>query len=189
MPSGRVGVRVALAGAICSAWLGCAPSEPAKFDWGQTRPTPLPADVTPAPPRQHVPHPIDLLLPKEISIGSFTGTRTFDAAGGVRGIDVRVHAKDHYGTVTKAFGVFRFELYAFRPNNPNPKGALLNRWRVDLSDPKVNVRHWEDIPPCYKFRLKWSHAIPVGHQFVLITVFTSPFTERIIDERPFVAGE
>ena len=188
----RLGTWLTLLAALaCSA---CRPDQSAEYDWGAGATDPEPAAALLAPPpaaptRQSVPHPITLLLPKEVHIDAFTGTRTFDRAGGVRGIDVRIKATDHYGTVTKAFGVFRFELYTVVSNNANRRGKLVSRWNVDLSNPKVNVKHWEDIPPCYKFRLKWSRPIPVGQQFMLAVVFSSPFTERKFHERVFVAGE
>jgi len=70
---------------------------------------PEPADVK-------LPAPLHLLLPRAISIHPFTGTRTFDKAGRVKGIDVRVEALDAYGDSTKAFGKFRFALYQHQAN-------------------------------------------------------------------------
>lgn len=189
-----VAERWTLLTALSLACCACTPDRATEYDWGTGAHEPEPAGSLLAPPpappkRQDVPHPITLLLPKDVQIDAFTGMRTFDRAGGVRGIDVRVKALDHYDTVTKAFGVFRFELYAIQPNNANRRGKLLSRWIVDLSDPRDNVKHWEDIPPCYKFRLKWSRPIPVGRRFLLAVVFSSPFTERKFAERVFVAGE
>jgi len=135
-----------------------------------------------------VPHPIDLLLPKSIRIHSFTGTRTFDEAGGVKGIDVRVELKDAYGEANKAFGTFRFELYEFRPNNPDPKGRLITTWEENLLEPERNVLHW-NIHRTYEFKLVWEHPIPVGRKFVLRVIFSSPFTKRLFDERVFISGQ
>lgn len=154
--------------------------------WRDLMPKPkAPADSR----RKEVPYPISLLLPEEIEIHGFTGVRTFDESGGVKGIDARVTAKNAFGDAAKAFGKFRFELYQFRPNNPDPKGDQVGVWNTDLSDPKTNVRHWQGHFSGYKFNLKWSRSIPVGKRFVLVVVFSSPFTDRLFDQRVFVAGQ
>ena len=138
---------------------------------------------------QAVPEPISFLLPKTIRIHPFTGTRTFDEAGGVRGIDVRIEAADSYGDATKAFGDFRFELYQFQPNSPDPKGRRIATWQVPLLEPKANLVHWDSITRTYEFKLQWDEPIPVGERFVLVCVFSSPFTERRFAQRVFVSGQ
>ncbi len=60
---------------------------------------------------------------------------------------------------------------------------------MDVTDAKINAKHWREIPPCYEFHLQWSNAIPVGQRFVLVVVYTSPFSERKSDQHVFVAGE
>lgn len=140
------------------------------------------------PGKTHVPHPISLTLPKSIHIHPFTGTRTFDQAGGIKGIEVSVTPKDAYGDPTKAFGTFRFELYEYRGNNPDPKGPRKVHWEVSVMDPRTNRVHWH-VSLAYKFRLRWDEGIPVGRRFVLVVTFTSPFTERLFAEQQFVAGE
>ncbi|MFP3938519.1 MAG: hypothetical protein ACLFVW_09280 [Phycisphaerae bacterium] len=150
--------------------------------------TPSPSEVQPAD-GEPVPYPVSLLLPKDIRIHPFTGTRTFDEAGGVKGVEVRVEAIDHYGDSSKAFGDFRFELYTYRPNNPDPKDRRIAVWKVPLSDAEQNIVHWDNITRTYKFKLHWDQAIPVGRRFVLVTVFNSPFTERLFAERVFVSGQ
>ncbi len=136
-----------------------------------------------------VPYPVTLMLPKTISIHPFTGTRTFDDAGGVKGIDVRIEAKDSYGDTTRAFGDFRFELYTYRPNSLDPKDTKIATWDVPLSDPQTNLRHWDSITRTYQFRLQWSQPIPVGNRFVLVAVFSSPYGQRAFTERVFVSGQ
>jgi hypothetical protein len=136
-----------------------------------------------------VPYPVSLLLPKDVRIHPFTGTRTFDEAGGVKGVEVRIEAIDHYGDSTKAFGDFRFELYTYRSNNPDPKDQRIAVWEVPLGDAEQNLIHWDNITRTYKFKLQWDQSIPVGQRFVLATVFSSPFTERLFAERVFVSGQ
>jgi hypothetical protein len=115
--------------------------------------------------------------------------RTFDDAGGIKGIDVRIETKDSYGDTTRAFGDFRFELYSFRPNSLDPKDAKLATWDVPLTDPNTNLLHWDSITRTYQFRLEWSRPIPVGQRFVLVAVFSSPYTQRTFAERVFTSGQ
>ncbi len=160
---------VALAGAA----LGIAGCEPAGVTGAQVK----------------VPEPVNLLLPKEIRIHSFTGTRVFSEEGGIKGIDVQVEALDAYGDATKAFGTFRFELYHFKPTSADPKGERMAMWTIDLSDPKQNRESWKGIFRTYQFKLGWSQSIPVGRKFVLVATFDSPFTNRLPPaEHVFVAG-
>lgn len=136
-----------------------------------------------------IPEPINLLLPRTIRIHPFTGTRSFDPAGGIKGIDVRIEAKDGFGDPTKAFGDFRFELYTYIPYSPEPKGKRLAVWHESVIKPKKNLVHWDNIARRYQFKLQWDQGIPVGDRFVLAVTFTSPFTERLYDQRVFVAGQ
>ena len=139
--------------------------------------------------RQQIPAPVNLLLPSKIRIHPFTGTRTFDESGGVRGIDVRIEAIDAFGDPQKAFGDFRFELYSFEPFSLDPKGGRIASWHESLIDPKKNLVHWDGIAKRYQFKLQWNEAIPVGQKFVLVATFSSPFTERLFDQRVFVSGQ
>jgi len=136
-----------------------------------------------------VPRPISLTLPKQIAIHPFTGIRLFDESGGIKGVDVRIQALDASGDSTKAFGDFRFELYVFRPNSLDPRGERLAVWEVPVADPKINSLHWDNITRAYKFKLQWEQPIPVGKQYVLAAVFSSAFTERLMAQRVFVAGQ
>lgn len=138
---------------------------------------------------QQVPEPLQLLLPKQIRIHSFTGTREFSESGGIKGIDVRIEAIDSYGDATKAFGKFRFELFAFKPNSPDPKGPRIAVWTVDVSEPKDNRRHWNNIMRTYQFKLGWGQAIPVGRKFVLAAMLESRFSGRLFHQQVFVSGQ
>jgi len=140
-------------------------------------------------PGGQVPEPINTMLPKTVRLSPFTGTKTFSEAGGVRGIDVSLQAIDSYGDPTKAFGNFRFELYEFRPNNQDPRGDQVGVWEEDLLKPERNLLHWDNIAWAYKFKLKWRRSLPVGQKYVLVVVFTSPFTERKFAQREFVSGD
>ncbi|MDP6545430.1 MAG: hypothetical protein QGH60_15705 [Phycisphaerae bacterium] len=163
-----------------SKWLGGTSTPP---------PTTQPAERQYA--QVDVPQPVNLLLPKSINIHPFTVTRTFDQAGGIRGVDVRVESFNAFHEATKAFGSFRFELYTFRANNLDPKNKLQGIWEVEpsLLDPRENLRYWNRSQQMYEFKLQWDKPIPVGRKFVLVAVFTSPFTQRLTAQRIFTSGE
>jgi len=136
----------------------------------------------PTPPRAgevEIPEPINYLLPKGISVHSFTRTRTFDEKGNLRGIEVTIKALDAFETETRAFGDFTFELYTYRENHPDPKGPRIAVWEVPLMDADTNFRHWDRTARVYRFRLQWNRPIPVGQRLILEVVLNSPFTERL----------
>ena len=141
--------------------------------------------------RDEIPSPIDRMLPHAIQFHPFTeaGVRTFDGSGGLRGIETRIRATDASDDATKAFGRFRVELYAYRENAIDHRGAKGPTWDIDLSDPVVNDRHWDEISRSYKFLLQWDTAIPVGQRYVLRAVFLSPFTEILDTHKVYVSGE
>ncbi len=138
---------------------------------------------------KEVPEPIDILLPQKIRIHAFTGMRVFDENGDLKGIEVRIEAKDGFDDSNKAFGDFIFELYRYRGNNVDPKGERIAVWEEHLLDPYDNLKHWHSISRTYRFKLHWDKPITTGQRFVLVAIFTSPFTERLFDEYVFVAGQ
>ncbi|MDY6913600.1 MAG: hypothetical protein SVT52_03985 [Planctomycetota bacterium] len=138
---------------------------------------------------EQTPAPINLLMPKAVRIHPFTGTRTFEGTGGLKGLNVRIELLDGYGDSAKGFGNFRFELYRFLAYNNDCKGRKLATWDVPLMDSKANLTHWDNITRTYEFKLQWDKPIPVGRRLVVVAVFTSPFTQRLFAERVFVAGQ
>jgi hypothetical protein len=137
---------------------------------------------------QPVPKPINLLLPNRIAIHPFTGTQIVDRGRPV-GIEARIKALDAYGDPTKAFGHFRFTLYAYRALSQSPRGRQMAVWDEFLLDPKPNRRHWDPISQAYKFDLRWAKPLMVGQRYVLEVYFSSPFTDQLFDQRVFVAGQ
>ena len=136
---------------------------------------------------QEVPTPINLLLPKTIVVHPFTQTNTFEQ--GAFGLQVRIQAKDDYGDPTKAFGDFRFELYEFRSQHQGKRGEKITQWEVSLSRPSANFLHWDRHTSSYEFKLSIDTPIQEGKSMVLVVVFTSRFTPRLVAEREIVAGE
>lgn len=179
-------------GLVRSAWLpaclgilAAAGCQDGKF--GFRIPRMLPQSQEPA--ETKVPEPIHLLLPKSVRFHQFTGARTFDKTGGVKGMDVQIQALDACGDATKAFGKFQFALHHYRPGKADTRGPRIATWEEDLLEPTKNLVHWKEEWRTYQFKLEWSRAIPVGSKFILVVTFSSPFTERKFAERVFTAGE
>ncbi len=154
--------------AIGGALAGCSPG-----------PTPQAIAQTSA----KVPHPVDLLLPKQIRIHAFTAVRTFPEYGNAQGIEARIEAIDAYEDNTKAFGEFRFELYSYKPIALDHKGELLDKWTVDLMDPQVNMEHWDSITRTYIFKLQLTKEVKPNQSLVLRVVYQSPYTKRLFAEQ------
>ena len=136
---------------------------------------------------EEIPSPINLLLPQKIVVHPFTQTNTFEQ--GEYGLHVRVQAKDPYGDTTKAFGDFRFELYEFRGQHHGKRGKKITQWEVSISRPKANLLHWDRHTRSYEFKLLIGKPIQEGTRLVLVVVFTSRFTPRLVAEREIIAGE
>jgi len=134
-----------------------------------------------------IPAPVNLILPKTIHIHPFTATRQLDDSSGQPGIGVRLEAMDTYGETARAFGDFRFELYAYKPNSLDSRGSLMGVWDIPLSDPDVNLAHWDRITRAYRFKLLWDRPLPLGQKYVLVAIFNSPYTPRLFDQRVIVS--
>ena len=140
---------------------------------------------------KEVPRPLHLLLPRELRFHFFTKTnRTFDDAGGIRGMEVYLQTRDAFDDANKAFGQFRIEMYTFLQGQTDPKGQQVAVWTVDLADPIDNLKHWDSNARAYRLKLEWKRGVPVGQKFVLVGVYTSPFRkDRLSTEQVFISGE
>ncbi|MFB3894224.1 MAG: hypothetical protein ACE15C_19640 [Phycisphaerae bacterium] len=133
---------------------------------------------------QPVPYPVSLTLPQKIVIHSFTSFKTFEEGG--KGIEAHIEPKDAFNDGTKAFGEFRFLLYKFLPQSPDPKGQQIASWTENLMDPSKNALHWTTTRT-YKFRLRLDPQLKAGDQFVLVAWFSSPYTERLFAQSVITA--
>ena len=136
---------------------------------------------------EKIPSPINLLLPKTLEIHPFTQTGTFNDSPG--GIHARIQARDAFGDPTKAFGIMRFELYDFRTQNQEPKGARLGQWEISIATPDRNLTHWNRHFRSYEFKLGSNAPLMTGQRYILKATFISPFTPRLSTDRKIVAGE
>lgn len=142
----------------------------------------------PAAPAVAVPAPYDSLLPVQMRFHSFTRAGVIQPSTGDKGIVVHLEMLDSFNDTTKAFGDFRFELYAFQPQSPDPRGRLLSTWTESLVSRKDNLLHWDSITRTYVFNLKYDAGLP--GQYVLVGIFSSPQTPRLFTSpRVFGGGQ
>ena len=137
---------------------------------------------------QQLPEPYNMLLPQKVRLHPFSGA-TFGDATTPGGLDVRVEAIDAYGDPTKAFGVFRFEVFQLQDLTPDGKGNRIAVWEEDVQDPQKNFQHWDRISRAYQFRLCWGDKAPEGGKYILQVSYCSPYTQRLFAQRTFVPGE
>jgi hypothetical protein len=69
-------------------------------------------------------------------------------------LNLYVSLLDAFGSQIKSPGVFRMELYEYVQLSANPRGKRIARWSdIDLTDPSVNNKYWNDFLRAYQFDL------------------------------------
>jgi len=130
-----------------------------------------------------------MFLPKAITIGFFTQTKTFET--GQAGIEVRVQPVDQFGDPTKAVGSYRIEIFQYLLRTTDPKGPRLGHWYVSVLDVESNRRYYDPIDRSYVFPLLWDGGSGKGAQFIIQVTYYPPggFEEKIIAQRRIRFGE
>ena len=148
---------------------------------------PMPGELSKDTPYQHVnvPSPLSELLPRSIQIHEFTAVERFSAAK--QGVNVRIQCTDGFGSRTKAFGRYRFELREFVPAEPQSAGAMIRWWAVDLLPVPANKQHWQNTLMLYEFKLECDQPLAMDSKYVLVATFDSHYTDRLYTDRVFVA--
>lgn len=131
------------------------------------------------------PEAIQDTLPEKITIHSFSEPQTDSSGKKISSIDLRLVAEDAYGDATKALGTFRFEMYSFRRHNLDPRDERITTWTIQALEKQTNTLYYDDISRMYRFNLRLPQAIPADKRFVIVAVFQSPYTKRLMDTRRF----
>ena len=154
---------------------------------GRGAQAPMPGELSKDNPYQRitVPSPLSELLPRAIQIHEFTAVEKF--ASDKQGVNLRIQCTDGFGSRTKAFGRFRFELRQFVQAEPQSAGALIRWWVVDLLDAHQNKQHGQNTLMLYEFKLECDQPLPTNGKYVLVAAFDSPYSDRLFTERVFVA--
>ena len=119
----------------------------------------------------------------KIVVEPFTQPASFDEDAIPDGIQAFITALDKQGEPTKITGRIVFELYNYRAPAPDPKGAQIQTWRLDLADDKDQQTDWNHTTLMYEFPLETTlSAIPPSRKFVLLARYTNPWDEHLEHE-------
>jgi len=103
------------------------------------------------------------------------------------GIEALLEFTDQFGDPTKASGTVIFELYAYQPYSPDPRGErLVNPWIGSLGTLPEQQARWNRTSRTYTFQLEYPQ-IAKQRNYVLMATFdtgNTRFFDRIILENP-----
>lgn len=118
----------------------------------------------------------------------FTRVADFDADGNSDGLEALVELQDRFNDPTKAVGRIVFQVYRYRPYNPDPRGERVAgpfEGRIDTAaDQKAR---WSRVNRAYIFQLAFPNAQKTG-DYVLEAMFESSTGGRLFD-RMTLEGE
>lgn len=118
----------------------------------------------------------------------FTQVRDWTGDGQPDGIEAVVEIQDQFGDPTKAAGRILFELYTYRPYNPDPRGPrLANPWEGRLDSMEDQRARWNRVNRAYIFQLAFPQARS-GEDYVLAATFELSSGGRFFD-RTIIEGE
>lgn len=96
-------------------------------------------------------------------------------------IQAYVELLDSSGSRIKSPGVFRFELYHFKPRSSTPKGKRIFAWEeIDLTSSAENNSYWQDHLGAYRFDLKLDFAPPQNQTYILEIHCLTPTNKRLV---------
>jgi hypothetical protein len=150
---------------------------------GCTRTEPLP------PPARSV-APASLLMPESMRIHP-TFTRVTDgvAPGTARGIEAELEFADSQQEPVKAEGRVFFELFAYRRDAPDPRGArVINPWVGSLTTDAEQRARWNRTTRTYTFRLNYPE-IRTDKFYVLTATFEPVAGKRLFNRLILVPAE
>lgn len=119
--------------------------------------------------------------PVEIDILPLT---CFDSAGDAESfskIKIYVGLGDRFGSLMKAPGVFRFELYEYVERSARPRGRRIAIWPdVDLTESAENNEYWRDFLRVYQFELDFETQ--ANNRYILQVTFINHAGGRLWSE-------
>jgi hypothetical protein len=114
----------------------------------------------------------DLFAPTAMRIHPvFTQVRDWTNDGKPDGIDVLIEFQDRFGDPAKAAGNAVFEVFAYRPGFPDPRGPrMVAPFLASIDNVAAQRDHWNRTSRCYSFQLAWPEINP-GGTYVLTANF------------------
>jgi hypothetical protein len=111
----------------------------------------------------------------------FTRVRDWSGDGKPDGIEALLEFQDQFSDPDKAMGRVIFELYAYRPGYPDPRGdRLANPWIGSLMTLGQQREHWNRTSRTYSFQLAYP-AISPKRNYVLTAIFERAGGGRFFD--------
>ncbi len=124
--------------------------------------------------------------PSRIEILPHSRPRSFDEDLIPDGLKVWLRPLDSAGDSVKAYGVYRFELYHYRPATTDRRGELIQQWTQPILDPSAQQRYWNKFANACEFHLSWEGApLPTDRKYILKAIFEAPSSNRLFDEHEF----
>ncbi len=101
----------------------------------------------------------------------FSQVRDWTGDGVPDGIEAVVEMQDQFGDPTKASGRIIFELYDYRPYNPDPRGQrVVAPWEGRLDSIEDQRARWNRVNRAYIFQLAFDKIRP-DQPYVLTAMF------------------
>jgi hypothetical protein len=98
------------------------------------------------------------------------------------GIEALIELQDQFGDPTKASGRVVFELFEYRPYDPEPRGQrLVNPWIGDLNSLDAQRDRWNRTSRTYGFQLAYPQ-IRADRAYVLTASFELSLGGRYFDQ-------
>ncbi len=122
----------------------------------------------------------------------FTQVKDWTGDGRPDGIEALIEFQDRFDDPTKASGSAVFELFEYRPYNPDPRGQrVTNPWTGSLVTVDEQQARWNRTLSTYSFRLPFD-TVRENRAYVLAAAFdrsggegeSSRFFDRIVIEVP-----
>jgi len=124
---------------------------------------------------------VTLFSPKTMRIHRvFTQVKDWTGDNVPDGIEVLVEFDDRFGDPTKAAGTFTFELYDYRPGDPEPRGFRLAPWKGSIATSREQRSRWNRVSHTYTFQLAYP-VIRRDKAYVLTAYFQPLAGERLFD--------
>ena len=149
--------RFAIACALLPLFAGCAASGP------------LP---------EHTPRDGSLFGPTRMRVHPiFTQVKDWTGDGQPDGVEALLEFNDRFDDPTKASGSAVFELFEYRPYNPDPRGErVTSPWIGSLVTVDEQRARWNSTLTSYSFRLPFD-GVRAGRNYVLSAAFDRSETE------------
>ncbi len=112
----------------------------------------------------------------------FTQVSDWTGDGKPDGIEAVIEIQDQFGDPTKASGRIVFELYGYRPYNPDPRGQrVVAPWEGRLDSIEDQRARWNRVNRAYIFQLAYEDIRP-GQPYVLSAMFELTGGGRFFDK-------